>query len=155
MGLFGTSKAELEQEIERLTAENKALRKQNKRLLMLYDAWITSIRENYYRPKPADGGAKHMSWGGSDELFRLDEKMQEDLKTAKSRPEKVRAYSKWVPEIVKSILYDVRYISSLYYDNTPQYMKKYEEVMSSVRMYFPAVGNVKNYDEIRIGDPPK
>ncbi len=154
MGIFGKSKSDLEREIERLKAENRTLRKQNNLLLMFYDAWITRIRKDWSLPNTTDAGPQYMSWDDSGSVLNLEEAMLKALNEAKSRSEKVLVYARWIPEIVESILCDVRYTPDLFYDNPPQVQKKYEAVMAKVRMYFPAFGDVKNYSDVRIGDPP-
>ena len=152
MGLFGTSKSDLEQEIERLKAKNKSLRKQNSLLLMLFDSWVTKIKLDYDKPKKSDGYTPCMRWGPDPEaVFDIDAKLQSNLNNAKTREQKIRVYAEGIPELVEMILQTSYWVPDL----SEEDQKRYQGIMEKVRMYYFAYPDgAKFRDEIIIGDPP-
>lgn len=147
MGLFGKSKEELalEQEVERLTRENRLL-------LLLFDSWITSLKKDYERNLGSSGGDQYMSWTRDPRQVILDDKaLRAQLKKAKTRDQKLEAYATGIPNIVSLILETAYCVPDL----PEKDQDDYEEAMARVRMYFFSVrGMGKDPNDIRIGDPP-
>ena len=147
MVLFGKSKEELalEQEVDRLT-------RQNRLLLLLFDAWITSLKKDYESSLTSSDSGRHMSWTRDPHRVILEDRdLRAKLEKAKTRGQMLEAYATSIPNIVSLILETAYCVPDL----PEKDQDDYEEAMARVRMYFFSVrGMGKDPNDIRIGDPP-